>query len=283
MVLDTTVMNVSISQVVDDLDTTVSSVQLAITAYALVMAAFMLTGAKLGDMYGRRRIFSIGLGVYGAGSLITALSPNLGVLLVGWSLIEGLGAVLVIPAIASLTAANYTGRERALAYGLLGGIAGAGVAAGPLIGGFVTSAWTWRVVFAGETVVVLGILLFGVRRIQDGPASERHPLDVVGAALSALGLGLAVFGILKSSQWGLVTPSGALTINGTEITPLGLSIVPYLIAAGVGVLTLFRWWEKRMVQRSRVPLLSPDLMRVPQLRGGLVMYTSAYLLMAGTF
>jgi MFS family permease len=191
--------------------------------------------------------------------------------------------VLVIPAIASLTAANYTGRERALAYGLLGGIAGAGVAAGPLIGGFVTSAWTWRVVFAGETVVVLGILLFGVRRIQDGPASERHPLDVVGAALSALGLGLAVFGILKSSQWGLVTPSGALTINGTEITPLGLSIVPYLIAGGVGVLTLFRWWEKRMVQRGRIPLLSPDLMRVPQLRGGLVMYTSAYLLMAGTF
>ena len=132
-------MNVSISQVVADLHTTVSGVQLAITAYTLVMAAFMLTGAKLGDIWGRRRAFSIGLAIYGVGSLTTALSPNLDVLLIGWSGIEGLGAVLVIPAIASLTAANYSGRERALAYGLLGGIAGAGAAAGPLIGGFITT------------------------------------------------------------------------------------------------------------------------------------------------
>ncbi len=283
MVLDTTVMNVSISQVVDDLDTTVSAVQLAITAYALVMAAFMLTGAKLGDMYGRRRIFAIGLGVYGAGSLITALSPSIGVLLIGWSGVEGLGACLVIPAIASLTAANYTGKERALAYGLLGGIAGAGVAAGPLIGGFVTSAWTWRAVFAGETVVVVTILAFGIRHIVDGPSVERRKLDVVGAGLSALGLGLAVFGILKSSQWGLITPTGALTINGTEITPLGLSMVPYLVGAGVAVLGLFRRWEQRMVREGRTPLLSPDLLRVPQLRGGLIMFISSYLLMAGTF
>src|SRR6202522_520217 len=129
MVLDSTVMNVSISQVVKDLNTTVPDVQLAITAYTLVMAAFMLIGAKLGDIWGRRRAFGIGLAVYGAGSLITALSPNVTVLLIGWSGIEGLGAVLVIPAIAALTASNYSGRERAMAYGLLGGIAGAGAAA----------------------------------------------------------------------------------------------------------------------------------------------------------
>jgi MFS family permease len=283
MVLDTTVMNVSISQVVADLDTTVPAVQLAITAYALVMAAFMLTGAKLGDMFGRRRIFAIGLGVYGTGSLITALSPNVGVLLGGWSFVEGIGAVLVIPAIAALTATNYEGRERALAFGLLGGIAGAGVAAGPLIGGFVTSAWTWRVVFAGETVVVALILAFGVRRIRDAPAVRREKLDLVGAALSALGLGLAVFGILKSSQWGLITPTGALTIGGTEITPFGLSVVPFFVAAGVGVLALFRRREQRQVRRGRPPLLSPDLLGVPQLRGGLLMFVSSYLLMAGTF
>ena len=169
MVLDTTVMNVSISDVVADLDTSVSAVQFAITAYALVMAAFMLTGAKLGDMFGRRRIFAIGLGIYGTGSLLTALSPNVASLFIGWSVVEGLGAVLVIPAIMALTAANYSGPERALAFGLLGGIAGAGVAAGPLIGGFVTSALTWRVVFAAETVAVVGILLFGIRRISDSP------------------------------------------------------------------------------------------------------------------
>jgi MFS family permease len=283
MVLDTTVMNVSISQVVEDLDTTVPAVQLAITAYALVMAAFMLTGAKLGDMHGRRRIFSIGLALYGTGSLITALSPNVGVLLIGWSGIEGLGAVLVIPAIAALTASNYTGTERALAFSLLGGIAGAGVAAGPLIGGFVTSALTWRVVFAAETVVVVSILLFGVRRIEDPGVPSGKKLDVPGAALSALGLGLIVFGILKSSQWGLVIPTSPPTVGGTEITPLGLSPVPYLIAGGIALLALFRRWEQRQAGRGRDPLLSPGLLAVGQLRAGLSMYVSAYLIMAGTF
>lgn len=283
MVLDTTVMNVSVSQVVEDLDTTVPAVQLAITAYALVMAAFMLTGAKLGDMRGRRRIFAIGLGTYGAGSLITALSPNIGVLLVGWSLVEGLGAVLVIPAIAALTAANYKGAERALAFSLLGGIAGAGVAAGPLIGGFVTSALTWRVVFAAETVVVAAILLFGVQRIEDPSAPSGKKLDVPGAMLSALGLGLVVFGILKSSQWGLVTPTSPPSIGGTEITPLGLSPVPFLIAAGFALLVAFRQWEGRCRDRGLEPLLDPDLLKVSQLRAGLSMYVSSYLIMAGTF
>ena len=283
MVLDTTVMNVSISNVVADLDTTVSGVQAAITLYALVMAAFMLTGAKLGDMFGRRRIFAIGLGVYGAGSFITAISPSLPVLIGGWSITEGLGAVMVIPAIAVLTAANYEGHERAVAFGLLGGIAGAAVAAGPLIGGFVTSALSWRVVFASETVVVTAILLFGVRRIQDSPRAARAELDYVGAVLSASGLALAVFGILKSSEWGLITPTGALTINGTEITPFGLSMVPFFVAAGVGILLGFRRWEQRRTKRGQVPLLSPDLMRIPQLRNGLAMYASTYLIMAGSF
>jgi MFS family permease len=283
MVLDTTVMNVSISNVVADLDTTVSGVQAAITLYALVMAAFMLTGAKLGDMFGRRRIFAIGLAVYGTGSFITSISPNLSVLIGGWSFVEGFGAIMVIPAIAALTAANYEGHERAVAFGLLGGIAGAAVAAGPLIGGFVTSALTWRVVFAAESVVVIGILLFGVRRIQDSERDKGAELDYLGAALSAAGLALVVFGILKSSEWGLITPTGALTINGTEITPFGLSAVPFFVAAGAGVLICFRHWERRRVRIGRMPLLNPDLMRISQLRNGLTMYLSTYLIMAGSF
>jgi MFS family permease len=135
MVLDSSVMNVSISQIVKDLHTTIQGVQLAITMYTLVMAALMLAGAKLGDILGRDHAFAIGLATYAAGSLTTALSPNLTVLLIGWSLIEGLGAVLVIPAIVSLIAATYSGRQRALAFGIVGGIAGAAIAAGPLIGG----------------------------------------------------------------------------------------------------------------------------------------------------
>ena len=128
MVLDTTVMNVSITQVVSDLNTTVVGLQTAITMYTLVMAAFMLIGGKIGDRWGAKRAFWIGGLVYGAGSLTTALSPNLAVLLVGWSLVEGLGAVLVIPAIAALTAATYQGKQRAMAYGILGGVSGASMA-----------------------------------------------------------------------------------------------------------------------------------------------------------
>src|SRR5690349_5258225 len=208
MVLDSSVMNVSISQIVSDLDTTIAGVQLAITAYTLVMAAFMLVGAKLGDIWGRDRAFGVGLAVYALGSLTTALSPNLAVLLVGWSLVEGLGAVLVIPALAALIAANYEGKERAFAYGIIGGVAGAAIAAGPLIGGWVTTTFSWRWVFAAETVVVIGIL-FVRRRMQQAPRPENpERLDGVGAALSAAGLGLAVFGILKSSSWGWVRGRG---------------------------------------------------------------------------
>src|SRR4029453_14075753 len=155
---DSSVMNVSISQIVADLDTTIQGVQLAITAYTLVMAAFMLVGAKLGDIWGRDRVFAIGLAVYGLGSFTTAIRPNLTVLLFGWSLVEGLGAALVIPAIAALIAANYDGKERALAYGINGGVAVAAIAAGPLIGGWVTTTFSWRYVFAAETVTVIVIL-----------------------------------------------------------------------------------------------------------------------------
>src|ERR1700754_370435 len=158
MVLDSSVMNVSISQIVADLDTTIQGVQLAITAYTLVMAAFMLAGAKLGDIIGRERTFALGLAIYGLGSLTTALSPNLTVLLIGWSLIEGLGAALVIPAIVSLIAATYSGPQRALAFGVIGGTTGDAVAAVPLIARWLTTELSWRYVFAGEVVIVMAIL-----------------------------------------------------------------------------------------------------------------------------
>src|SRR5215218_1709724 len=283
MVLDSSVMNVSISQIVADLDTTIQGVQLAITAYTLVMAAFMLAGAKLGDILGRERAFAIGLAVYGLGSLTTALSPSLGVLLVGWSLVEGLGAALVMPAIVSLIAGTYSGKQRALAFGIIGGVAGAAIAAGPLIGGWVTTELSWRYVFAGETVIVTAIL-FVRRRLQPSPAVEHRPqLDVVGIALSALGLGLAVFGILKSSEWGLIEPRGALTIGGTEITPFGFSAVPFLILAGLGCLAGFVLWEERRERLGRDTLLDRSLLRIPRLRAGLATLMMQQLILLGTF
>jgi MFS family permease len=283
MTLDSSVMNVSITQISADLDTSIQGIQAAITLYTLVMAAFMLSGAKLGDIQGRNRIFAIGLMVYGVGSLTTALSPSLPVLLVGWSGIEGLGAVMVIPAIAALTAATYEGKDRALAYALIGGITAIAVAAGPLIGGWVTTNASWRWVFAGETVVVIGILL--VRgQIRQAPRTEKRPkMDIVGAALSASGLGLIVFGILMSSKWGFVEPIGALTINGTEITPLGFSVVPFLILGGLGVLAGFVSWEQRQHRLGRDRLVDPTLLRIKRLRAGLTTLLGQQLVLMGVF
>src|SRR4051795_6312167 len=283
MVLDSSVMNVAISQIVDDLDTTIQGVQSAITLYTLVMAAFMLLGAKLGDILGRNRAFAIGLAIYGLGSLTTALSPNLAVLLVGWSGIEGFGAVLVVPAIAALTAATYQGRERALAYALLGGIAAIAVAAGPLIGGWVTTEFSWRYVFAGETVVVILILLLR-GQITQAPAAERRPrLDVVGVLLSSSGLGLVVFAILRSSVWGFVKPRTPPTINGTEIMPLSFSPVPFMVLGGLALLGAFVAWEQRCARLGRDQLLDTTLLRNGQLRAGLSTMLGQQLVLMGTF
>jgi MFS family permease len=282
MVLDTTVMNVSITQIVEDLNTTIVGLQTAITMYTLVMAAFMLLGGKLGDRWGAKRAFTIGLLIYGAGSLTTALSPTLGVLLVGWSFIEGFGAVLVIPAIATLTAATYTGRQRALAYGILGGVSGASAALGPLIGGWVTANYTWRLVFAGETVVVLALMLF--LRMIPATAGRKSKLDLTGAFLSIAGLGMFVFGILRSSQWGWIAPSVSVpTINGVPLTPLGLSPVFWLIAAGLVLLGLFMRHERAMLAAEKEPLLDVRLLELPPMRAGLVTYLCQQFIIMGTF
>src|SRR5882757_8714413 len=175
MVLDTSVMNVSISQLVKDFDTEVTAIQAVITLYTLVMAAAMITGGKLGDMFGRRRMFGIGLMAYGVGSAVTAAAPALWVLVLGWSVIEGLGAALVLPALAALVADAYRGADRAVAYGVIGGLAGAGIAVGPLLGGWVTTYLTWRLVFVGEVVLVLAMLALLGWITADPPRTSDRP------------------------------------------------------------------------------------------------------------
>src|SRR3954462_6886455 len=203
MTLDSSVMNVTIAQVAKDVGTTVTGIQTAITLYTLVMATLMITGGKIGSMIGRRRAFGIGLVIYGAGSLTTSLAPSLGVLILGWSFLEGVGAALIMPAIVALVASNFPAEQRPRAYGLVASAGAIAVAAGPLIGGAVTTYLTWRLVFAGEVVVVIGIL-FMTRRIQDAAPGGRARIDLVGVVLSALGLGLAVYGVLRSGEWGWV-------------------------------------------------------------------------------
>jgi predicted MFS family arabinose efflux permease len=282
MVLDTTVMNVSITKVASDLNTTVVGMQTAITMYTLVMAAFMLLGGKLGDRWGAKRAFWIGLVVYGTGSMITAFSQNLGQLLIGWSCIEGLGAILVIPAIAALTAKTYRGKQRALCYGILGGVAGASMAAGPLIGGWVTAYYSWRYVFAAETVIVLCVMFF--LKLIPATTARKSKLDADGAVLSAAGLGAIVLGVLQSSQWGWVTPkAGVPTVNDQPLTPLGLSPTFWLIVIGVGLLILFARQEEQVKERGDEPLLDPALLGIPKMRAGLAVQSIQAFIIQATF
>ena len=282
MVLDSSVMNVSISQIVVDLDTTVTGVQGAITAYTLVMAAFMLVGAKLGDIWGRDRAFAIGLAVYGLGSLTTALSPNLYV-----------PAVRLVAGGGPRRSARDPGHRRPRRRQLRGEgprprlrrdrrRRGAAIAVGPVIGGFVTTYYSWRYVFVGEVVIVIAILLVR-RRMAAAPRPQNPPrLDVVGAALSAAGLGLIVLGILQSSKWGSLEPLDAPTIGGTEITPLGFSLVPFLIVGGICLLWLFGLWENGRGGSGRDALLERALLRIASLRAGLTTLLSQQLVLMGT-
>ncbi|MFF9869965.1 MFS transporter [Streptomyces sp. NPDC013953] len=277
MVLDTSVMNVSISQLVEDFDTEVTAIQAVITLYALVMAAFMITGGRLGDILGRRRMFLLGLVVYAAGSALTAVAPTLWVLTLGWSVIEGLGAAMVLPAMAALVAESYHGRERAVAYAVIGGLAGAGIAVGPLLGGWVTTYLTWRLVFAGEVVVVLAVLLCRRAIATPAPVRPRPRLDGVGAVLSATGLALCVLGVLQSSTWGWVQPRNA------PFTVLGFAPTLFVVGAGAAVLAVFRHWERRREDQGADPLVDLSLLHRPVLRSGLLTLLSQNLILLGLF
>lgn len=277
MVLDQAVMNVAISQLVEDFDTTVTTIQGVITLYALVMATLMITGGKIGDIIGRRRAFVVGLIIYGAGSALTAASWNVPSLIFGWSVLEGIGAALVLPALVALLAANYEGRDRITAFGVIGGVAGVGIAAGPIVGGFFTTNFSWRWVFVGEVIVAL-IIVLTARHIVDAKLVGRRPnLDIVGSLLSAAGLGLIVFGMLQASSWGWLTP------KQSPIEPFGFALTPFVILAGAMVVWLFVRWQGHRVRQGQDPLVRLELLKVPPLRSGLNCFLSQNLILLGIF
>ena len=276
MALDSSVMNVSIATVAKDLNTTVTGIQSAIVLYTLIMAMLMVTGGKIGSMIGRKRAFTIGLVIYCSGSLTTALSPNLGVLLFGWSLLEGIGAALIMPAIVALVAGNFPPAGRPRAYGLVGAAGAIAVAVGPLIGGLATTYASWRYVFVGEVVVGAGIFLLA-RRVTDAPVEHRSHLDLLGSALWAAGMGLTIFGVLRSSEWGWLKPAE----GGPSI--LGMSPVVWLILGGIVAIRLFLGHVRRLDATGGEPLVTPSLFKNRQMTGGLVMFFFQFVVMMGVF
>ncbi len=276
MALDSSVMNVSIATVADDLGTTITGIQTAIVLYTLVMAMLMVTGGKVGSIIGRKRAFMIGCVIYCSGSLTTALSPNLGWLIFGWSFLEGVGAALIMPAIVALVAGNFPPEARPRSYGLVGAAGAIAVAVGPLIGGLATTYASWRWVFAGEVLVGAGILLFA-RRVADAPSDVRPRLDWLGSVMWAAGMGLVVFAVLRSSEWGWILPAeGAPSI-------LGMSLVVWFVLAGLVLILLFMRHVRRREAAGSDPLVTPELFANRQMTGGLLMFFFQFLVMMGLF
>ena len=248
LVVDTSLMNVSISAVVEDLDTTVSGVQSAIALEALVSAAFILISSKVGDIIGRKRAYVIGLVAYAIGALAMTLAQSLTAVIVFWAIIGGLGASLLLPAMQSLIHGNFEGAARKQAYALVGAAAAIAAAVGPLLGGFVTTYLSWRVGFLLE-VVVIAVVLSQINLVRDVAYTGPRHIDVVGAVLSVVGMGGVVLGILVWQEGG--------------------ELVGLLIALGAIALALLAYWLVRRKRQGKLTLLDPDLFRFPHFRIGI--------------
>lgn len=282
MVIDSSVMNVSIPTLVKDLNAQVTQIQLAIAVFTLVMASFMMLGGALGDRIGARAAWVGGLLVYAAGSGLTAIAPNVKVLVIGWSILEGLGAALLLPTLLSIATSTYKGRELTKALGLIGAVAAGAVAIGPIIGGWVTTNLSWRYVFATE--VVLCLLLMPLARIfTSPPRSTEQRLDVIGALLSISGPAAIVFGFLQASTWGIIRPLAPPTINGHTFAPLGLSPTVWLVALGLGLLWAMVSWERRVERRNGSPLIAPSLFTDPRAAGGSMALLAQTAVQGGVF
>ncbi len=260
LVVDTSLMNVSISAVVHDLHTTASGVQSAIALEALVSAAFILIGSKVGDLIGRKRAYVLGLLGYAIGALAMALAQSLTAIIVFWALIGGLGASLLLPAMQSLIHGNFEGDDQKKAYALVGAAAAIAAAVGPLLGGFVTTYLSWRVGFLLEDVVIV-IVLSGIKLIRDVPYTGSRQIDVVGGVLSVLGMGGVVVGILVWQEG-------------------GESVVALLAVGAVGLGGLARWLVRRK-REDKAALVDPDLFKSPLYRHGVAGQTLQQIALGG--
>jgi MFS family permease len=281
---DTSSMNVAISNIAADHNTTVTGVQTTITLFTLTMAALMIAGSKLSDIVGRKRCFIAGIWTYGAGAFITALAPTIGIMALGFSILEGIGSALMIPPIYILVTVTFEDvKSRAKAFGVVSGMAGLGSAAGPLIGGTITTTITWRASFAAEVVVIFIIWLLARRRIHEKPITgPKRTLDVTGAALSAGAMASIVLGILLANNYGWFTARKDFEIASFVILPKG-SISPVWLFEGLGVLLMLTFWFqiRRRERRGKEPLLATRLFKSRTSNLGLITQMMQWFMIVG--
>ncbi len=283
IIIDTTILNVSLRYIIADLNTDIQSLQWVISAYSLTLAALTITGGRLGDFFGRKRMFLVGAALFALGSFVASISTSVGMLLAGEAIIEGVGAALMMPATASLLLTTYQGRDRALAFGVWGGVAGAASAIGPIVGGFLTKNFDWRWGFRINLFVVAVVLLcsFVIKESRD--KQEKARIDFVGVGLSALGLLAIVYSFIEASTYGWWEMKKDFIIDDLIIWGGHVSFVPFLILLGLLILALFAWWENRVESQGQTPLVSLGLFKNRQFTTGVLTMTVMSLGMTGLF
>lgn len=273
IIIDTTILNVSLAAILKDFKTEIQSIQWVITAYSLTLAALTITGGRLGDLFGRKRMFVFGAIIFAIGSFIASISQNVPQMILGESIIEGVGAALMMPATASLLISTFTGRDRAMAFGVWGGIAAASAAVGPILGGFLTTYYTWRWGFRVNVFVAAALVLgsFIIKESRD--TKEKPTIDWIGVLLSALGLTSLVFGIIEASAYGWWKAKMPFVLNISDyvVEASGnISFVPFAILIGILLLAAFVVWELHMDQQKKTPLVSMKLFTNQQFRSGVL-------------
>ncbi len=270
IIIDTTVLNVSIRNIIDDLDTNVQNIQWVISAYSLTLAALTVTGGRLGDLFGRKKMFIVGAILFAVGSMITSFAPNVAWIIFGNAIVEGIGAALMMPATSALLVNNYRGKDRALAFAIWGAVAASAAAIGPILGGYLTTHYSWRWAFRINLIVV-ALLLYGSRYVVEAREKiKKIELDGIGIALSSIGLVSMVYGFIESSTYGWWKSKIPYAIFGHSATPLNLSITPIAIGVGVSLLALFVWHEYRHEAKGHVPLVSMGLFKNSQFTAGAI-------------
>lgn len=261
IILDTTILNVTLRTIVVDLKTTLQSIQWVITAYSLMLAAFTITGGRLGDLFGRKKMFVLGAIIFAVGSFMTSISHSVSFMIAGEAIIEGIGACLMMPATLSLLRSNYKGRDMQTAFGIWGGIIAGAAALGPVIGGWFTTHYTWRWAFRVNVFVAILLVITSVFIEEYRDKEEKPSIDIIGIILSALGMLAVVFGFIQASNYGWLHMQAPLIIFGRTINLGKLSATPVFIAIGAAILALFLRWEAHVEKIGRTPLVSPQLFK----------------------
>ncbi|TMC94369.1 MAG: MFS transporter [Chloroflexi bacterium] len=280
-----TTMNVSISVIAKDLGTDVHAIQITITFFTLTMAALMIPGSKLTDIWGRKFCLMLGLIVYGLGALIAMFAQGIGLLMFGYSLLEGVGTALLIPPVYILCTVSFLDLPtRARAFGVISAAGGIGAAAGPLIGGVITTTISWRASFALQVLVVALIIVLSRRLADPGVQGAKPKFDIIGTILSAAGLVFVVLGILQAGTYGWITASQNFTIGNTVVIPQG-GISPVWLFVGIGALFLvgFFFWIRSRERAGKEPLLSTRLFHNRTSNLGLVTQLIQWFIIQGSF